>query len=136
MSKAIIAVPSSDLYDILRGDLQFSLDEVEAFTSTFKYIEDTTGEWFALDESKPHSLLVPTDAGVISQDKVTTAWFAFWQCVFNHAENNSPLEHQALGAIRCLYFCCHNRFDIPAIVKTWWNSTEAIHGCDKLEECE
>jgi len=69
--------------------MQFTLDEVENFTSILEYIEDQTGEWFALNQNT-FSLVV--HANMISPEKMLLGWVAFWMCVYNGLESNSFIE--------------------------------------------
>jgi hypothetical protein len=132
MNTSTIMVTQSDLFDALKGDMHFTLDEVENFTSVLEYIEDETGEWFALNQST-FSLVV--HANMISPEKMLLGWVAFWMCVYNGSENNSFIEQQALGAIRAIFFISrHDSEIVPAAISVWWEQTNLLHHCESLGE--
>ncbi|MGF1761024.1 hypothetical protein L4D76_24490 [Photobacterium sagamiensis] len=137
MNRSIIMVTQDDLLAILKGDLAFTLDEAEAFSTALEYIEDDTGEWYALNADRLQSVpFLPFDAGLLTKQKALLGWFGFWVCAFNGSDNDSALEHQSLGAIRALFFVsAASDFIIPNAITTWWHETQAIHRCQKLELC-
>lgn len=131
MSDHKIMVTQSDLFDALKGMMNFTQDDVEHFISMFDYIEDNTGDWFALSKS----LSLVQHCEVISPEKTQMGWFAFWMCVFNNSESGSPLESDSLGAIRGLYFLCRHVSDLVAeSIETWWEETIPLHRCNSLQE--
>ncbi|PSW14398.1 hypothetical protein C9J01_08140 [Photobacterium rosenbergii] len=128
---------------VMADELNQTLDMVglgpsqkDVFVNIFNYIEDVTGEWFALDTAKAQSLHVAHDPALIDQDDIYAGWFAFWMCVFNNTENGSELETQALGAIRGLFFtAAHNRqVTLPSAIETWWQQTNELHFNNSLNE--
>ena len=131
MSPSTIMVTQSDLFEALKGLMQFTQDDADHFISMFDYIEDNTGEWFALSKS----LSLVQHCEVISPEKTQIGWLAFWMCVFNSSDSGSQLEKDALGAIRGLYFLCRHHSDLVAeSIETWWEETEPLHRCNSPQE--
>ncbi|PSX08555.1 hypothetical protein [Photobacterium angustum] len=133
-SESIITVPVSDLYATLRGDLNFKLFEVEAFAKLLD--EQPQTECFALNSERALATKFIVESEYLSKHKTFLGWFGFWMCVFNQSEPSSHLEHQALGAIRGLFFAAA-AYDLllPQYLTTWWHETALIHNCNKLEMC-
>ncbi|WP_318514999.1 hypothetical protein ACN08P_11315 [Photobacterium leiognathi subsp. mandapamensis] len=130
----IITVPVSDLYTTLRGDLNFKLFEVEAFTQLLD--EQPQTDCFALNGERVLAANLIEQSKHLSKHKTILGWFGFWMCVFNSSEPSSHLEHQALGAIRGLFFAAA-AYDLilPQYLTAWWHETALIHRCNKLEMC-
>lgn len=135
MSQSHIMVAAHELNESL-DSVGLTSGEVDVFVNIFQYIHDVSGEWFALDTVKVQSFHVAHDATLIQPNKIFAGWFAFWMCVFNHAESGSELEVQALGAIRGLFFtAAHNRqITVPSVIETWWQETNDVHHNNSLSE--
>ncbi|WP_281222099.1 hypothetical protein [Photobacterium sanguinicancri] len=133
MTSSTIMVMQSDLYEALKGALQLTLDDVEHFTSMLEYIEDATGEWFALT----NYLSLVQHCEVIKPETTQKGWFGFWMCVFNNSESGSRLELESVGAIRNLYYLCrHDNEELADAITVWWEQTEQLHGCKTLQEID
>ncbi|MDX1300920.1 hypothetical protein [Photobacterium sp.] len=135
MSLGHIMVTSDDLYAAL-SDVGMRSESKDIFVNIFNYIEDMTGEWFALDTVRAQSIHVAHDPVLLAVDEIYAGWFAFWMCVFNSSDHGSELEAQAMGSIRSLFFvAAHNRqITVPSAIETWWLQTADIHRNHSLNE--
>ncbi|MGF1704144.1 hypothetical protein L4D09_28050 [Photobacterium makurazakiensis] len=135
MSTNLIMVTASELNDAL-DSVGLVPSSQDTFVNIFQYIEDVTGEWFALDNNKAQSFHIAHDPLLLDLDEIYSGWFAFWMCVFNNTEGGSELETQALGAIRGLFFmAAHNRqITVPSAIETWWLETNEVHQNNSLNE--
>jgi len=135
MSLCHIMVTADELNEVL-DNVGLTPSEKDVFVNIFNYIEDVTGEWFALDTIKAQSIHVAHDPALIGPNEIYAGWFAFWMCVFNNTEGGSELETQALGAIRGLFFtAAHNRqITVPSAIETWWLETNDLHLNNSLNE--
>ncbi|KDM89716.1 hypothetical protein [Photobacterium galatheae] len=135
MNKGHMMVAADELKEAF-VDVGFPGSAVDAFVTIFEYVEDATGEWFALDAVKAQSFHLAHDMALLTLDDVFTGWFAFWMCVFNSAEHGSMEEFQAMGAIRGLFFMAgqYRQVTLPAAIQTWWEQTADIHHNPSLNE--
>ncbi|NNN99065.1 hypothetical protein FKQ62_06200 [Vibrio sp. B1-2] len=129
----IITVHKEELEVILRHE-GFTTRKIEQFFRVFNIIESSQGPMLELDSTRAMLVNVNgTKQGLCLEDFIT-AWWCFWIVVFNQS-TDSDMSHQALGAIRALFFvsACNRSTSQHASMQMWWRDCEPIHGHPTLE---
>lgn len=130
---SIITVFKSELVYGLRSE-GFTTRKIEQFTRVFNSTESSQGDMLELDSTRAMLVNVNgTEQGLCLEDFIT-AWWVFWVVVFNHSTDDAT-HHQALGAIRALFFvsACTKSTSQHATMQMWWRDCEPLHGHATLE---
>ncbi|MBL4831299.1 MAG: hypothetical protein JKY55_15610 [Aliivibrio sp.] len=126
---------------VFRRDLEhglrcegFTTRKIEQFTRVFKPTESSQCEMLELDSTRAMLVNVNGTEQGLCLDDFITAWWVFWVVVFNES-GNDEMQHQALGAIRALFFvsACTKSTSQNATMQMWWRDCEPIHGYPTLE---
>ncbi|EGQ9310787.1 hypothetical protein ABMY18_05460 [Vibrio vulnificus] len=126
---------------IYRKDLEFGLRsegfttrKIEQFLRVFNVESSSQGDMLLLDSTRAMLVNVNgTEQGLCLEDFIT-AWWVFWVVVFNQSTDNAT-HHQALGAIRALFFvsACTKSTSQNATMQMWWRDCEPLHGYPTME---
>ncbi|MEZ9711669.1 hypothetical protein AB4267_02225 [Vibrio cyclitrophicus] len=128
-----ITVFRKDLEHGLRGE-GFTTRKIEQFIRVFKGIDSSQGAMLQLDSTRAMLVNVNgTEQGLCLEDFIT-AWWVFWVVVFNQS-TDSAMHHQALGAIRALFFvsACTKSTSQNATMQMWWRDCEPLHSHPTVE---
>lgn len=128
-----ITVFRKDLEHGLRGE-GFTTRKIEQFIRVFKGVDSSQGAMLQLDSTRAMLVNVNgTEQGLCLEDFIT-AWWVFWVVVFNQS-TDSAMHHQALGAIRALFFvsACTKSTSQNATMQMWWRDCEPLHGHPTVE---
>lgn len=128
-----ITVFRKDLEHGLRGE-GFTTRKIEQFIRVFKGVDSSQGAMLQLDSTRAMLVNVNgTEQGLCLEDFIT-AWWVFWVVVFNQS-TDSAMHHQALGAIRALFFvlACTKSTSQNATMQMWWRDCEPLHGYPTVE---
>tara|TARA_Y100000588_G_scaffold122336_1_gene134038 strand:+ start:1551 stop:1952 length:402 start_codon:yes stop_codon:yes gene_type:complete len=128
-----ITVFRKDLEHGLRSE-GFTTRKIEQFIRVFNDIDSTQGAILQLDSTRAMLVNVNgTEQGLCLEDFIT-AWWVFWVVVFNQS-TDTAMHHQALGAIRALFFvsACTKSVNQNATMQMWWRDCEPLHGYPTLE---
>jgi hypothetical protein len=131
----------SNVITIYRKDLEHGLREegfttrkITQFTRIFNPIASSQGEQLELDSTRAMLVNVNgTEQGLCLEDFIT-AWWVYWVVVFSRS-TDSAMHHQAIGAIRSLFFvsACVRSTSLSTTMQTWWRDCEPLHGHPMLE---
>ncbi|KDN27704.1 hypothetical protein VFDL14_01590 [Vibrio fortis] len=130
---SMITVFRKDLEYGLRGE-GFTTRKIEQFIRVFKGVDSSQGAMLQLDSTRAMLVNVNgTEQGLCLEDFIT-AWWVFWVVVFNQSTDNA-MHHQALGAIRALFFvsACTKSTSQNATMQMWWRDCEPLHGHPTVE---
>ncbi|EIV8638374.1 hypothetical protein MA786_001132 [Vibrio parahaemolyticus] len=126
---------------IYRKDLEFGLRhegftsrKIEQFIRVFNPVESSQGVMLELDSTRAMLVNVNgTEQGLCLEDFIT-AWWVYWVVVFNQS-TDGPTHHQALGAIRALFFISASTKSTSqnATMQMWWRDSEPLHGYPTVE---
>ncbi len=128
-----LTVYRSDLEFGLRGE-GFTTRKIEQFLRVFSVENSSQGDMLLLDSTRAMLVNVNgTEQGLCLEDFIT-AWWVFWVVVFNQSTDNAT-HHQALGAIRALFFvsACTKSTSQNATMQMWWRDCELLHGYPTME---
>ncbi|NOI15803.1 hypothetical protein [Vibrio hepatarius] len=132
---SILTIFKQDLEHGLRGE-GFTTRKIEQFVRVFHKIESSQGDMLELDSTRAMLVNINgTEQGLCLEDFIT-AWWVYWIVVFNQS-TDAATHHQAIGAIRALFFvsACVKSTSQKSTMQTWWQECAPIHGCPpKLEE--
>ncbi|HFQ4920989.1 TPA: hypothetical protein ACGUPI_003266 [Vibrio vulnificus] len=128
-----LTVYRSDLEFGLRGE-GFTTRKIEQFLRVFNVENSSQGDMLLLDSTRAMLVNVNgTEQGLCLEDFIT-AWWVFRVVVFNQSTDNAT-HHQALGAIRALFFvsACTKSTSQNATMQMWWRDCEPLHGYPTME---
>lgn len=126
---------------IYRKDLEFGLRsegftarKINQFCRVFQVVESSQGDMLELDSTRAMLVYVNNSEQGLSREDFITAWWVYWVVVFNESSNNI-VRHQALGAIRALFFisACVRNSSVQTTMQMWWRDCEPLHGYPTLE---
>ncbi|MEZ9233267.1 hypothetical protein AB4259_19525 [Vibrio amylolyticus] len=130
---SIITVYQKDLEFGLRHE-GFTTRKIEQFIRIFNVVESSQGNQLQLDSMRAMLVNVNgTEQGLCLEDFIT-AWWAYWVVVFNQS-TDSTTHHQAIGAIRALFFVSASikSTSVTTQMQMWWRDCEPLHGYPTLE---
>ena len=126
---------------IYRKDLEFGLRhegftsrKIDQFIRVFNPVESSQGDMLELDSTRAMLINVNgTEQGLCLEDFIT-AWWVYWVVVFNQS-SDSASHHQAIGAIRALFFVSASvrNTSLHSTMQMWWRDCEPLHGHPTLE---
>jgi hypothetical protein len=129
----IITIYRKDLEQGLREE-DFSTRKIDQFTRIFNITQSSRGDLLELDSSRAMMVNVNGTEQGLCLDDFITAWWVYWVVVFSQS-TDGVTHHQAIGAIRSLYFvsACVPSTSIRQSMKTWWHECEPLHGHQMME---
>ncbi|OIN27399.1 hypothetical protein [Vibrio barjaei] len=129
----VITVFRHELEHGLRNE-GFTTRKIEQFVRIFNAVKSSQGDMLELDSTRAMLVNVNgTEQGLCLSDFIT-AWWVYWVVVFNQS-TDAATHHQALGAIRALFFVSASVRDTSqkTTMQIWWRDCEPIHGYPTLE---
>jgi hypothetical protein len=130
----IITIRHKDLVIGLREE-GFSDRKIDQFTRVFHHINSIRhGRLLELDSARAMLVNATGIEQGLSLEDFITAWWVYWVVVFSQS-TDGVTHHQAIGAIRSLYFvsACVPSTSIRQSMKTWWHECEPLHGHQMME---
>lgn len=130
---SILTIFKQDLVSGLRAE-GFTTRKIEQFIRVFSPLESSQGMMLELDSTRAMLVNINgTEQGLCLEDFIT-AWWVYWVVVFNQS-TDSATHHQAIGAIRALFFisACTKSASQNATMQMWWRDCEPLHGHPTLE---
>lgn len=129
----IITIPRKELEYGLRSE-GFTSRKIDQFTRVFNQVEQDGSAMLELDSARAMLVNVNGTEQALSLEDFIKAWWVYWVVVFNQT-TDSASHHQAVGAIRALFFvsACVRSYNLNQTMKQWWHDCEPLHGCSSME---
>lgn len=130
---SIITIPRKELEYGLRSE-GFTSRKIDQFTRVFHQVESDGCAMLELDSARAMLVNVNGTEQALSLEDFIKAWWVYWVVVFNQT-TDSASHHQAVGAIRALFFvsACVRSYNLNQTMKQWWHDRMPLHGCSSME---
>ncbi|EPB6719845.1 hypothetical protein ACRRHK_000874 [Vibrio fluvialis] len=130
---SIITIPLKELEYGLRSE-GFTSRKIDQFTRVFNQVEQDGSAMLELDSARAMLVNVNGTEQALSLEDFIKAWWVYWVVVFNQT-TDSASHHQAVGAIRALFFvsACVRSYNLNQTMKQWWYDCTPLHGCSSVE---
>ncbi|MBY8074362.1 hypothetical protein KW488_17545 [Vibrio fluvialis] len=130
---SIITIPRKELEYGLRSE-GFTSRKIDQFTRVFHQVESDGCAMLELDSARAMLVNVNGTEQALSLEDFIKAWWVYWVVVFNQT-TDSASHHQAVGAIRALFFvsACVRSYNLNQTMKQWWHDRAPLHGCSSME---
>ncbi|MBY8075025.1 hypothetical protein KW488_20945 [Vibrio fluvialis] len=129
----IITIPRKELEYGLRSE-GFTSRKIDQFTRVFNQVEQDGSAMLELDSARAMLVNVNGTEQALSLEDFIKAWWVYWVVVFNQT-TDSASHHQAVGAIRALFFvsACVRSYNLNQTMKQWWYDCAPLHGCSSMD---